>query len=74
LNITVFALDRRGFPVGQTWQTVDIALTARQLDQAKNSGIQFRANVAVTDDAEEVRLAVYQFSVDRIGTITGKVR
>jgi hypothetical protein len=74
LDFAVFALDRRGRPVGQTWQTVDITLNTEQLARAKNSGIDYRANVAVTDDAEEVRLAVYQFSVDRIGTITRKVR
>jgi VWFA-related protein len=74
LDFAVFALDRRGRPAGQTWQTVDIALNEERLAQAKKSGIEYRANVAVTDDAEEVRLAVYQFSVDRIGTITRKVR
>ena len=74
LDFAVFALDPRGRPVGQTWQTVDVALNGELLERARQSGITYRSRVTMTDDAKEIRVAAYQFSVDRVGTITQKIR
>lgn len=74
LDIAVFAVDDDYKPIGESRQTIDLRLDEAKLAELKGTGIPYSATVSPAGKAREVRLVVYQFSVDRLGTIVTKVR
>jgi VWFA-related protein len=74
LDVAVYALDDDYKPIGESRQSIDLKVDEAKLAELKVTGIPFSATVTPAGKAREVRLAVYQFSVDRLGTIVTKVR
>lgn len=74
LDIAVFALDGDYRPIGESRQTLDLKVDEAQLEALRTGGIPYAATLTPTGKAREVRLVVYQFSVDRLGSIVTKVR
>ena len=74
LDIAVFAVDNDDRPIGESRQSLDLKVDEAKLAELKATGIPYSATVMPAGKAREVRLVVYQFSVDRLGTIVAKVR
>jgi hypothetical protein len=74
LDIAAFAVDGDYQPIGESRQTLDLKLDDAKLAELKVTGIPYSTTVSPAGKAREVRLVVYQFSVDRLGTIVTKVR
>jgi VWFA-related protein len=74
LDVAVFALDGDYKPIGERRQTIDLKVDEAKLAELKATGIPWSAIVTPAGKAREVRLVVYQFSVDRLGSIVTKIR
>jgi len=74
LDVAVFAVDDDDQPIGERRQSIDLKVDEAKFAELKATGIPYSATVTPAGKAREVRLVVYQFSVDRLGTIVTKVR
>lgn len=74
LDVAVFALDDDYKPIGESRQVIDLKIDEAKLAELKATGIPYSATVTPAGKAREMRLVVYQFSVDRLGTIVTKIR
>ncbi len=74
LDVAVFALDDDYKPIGESRQSIDLDVDEARLAELRTTGIPYAATLTPNGKAREVRLVVYQFSVDRLGSIVTKVR
>ena len=74
LDLAAFAVDDDYKPIGESRQSIDLRVDEAKLAELMATGIPCSATVTPAGKAREVRLVVYQFSVDRLGTIVTKVR
>jgi VWFA-related protein len=74
LDIAAFAVDDDGRPIAESRQSLDLKVDEAKLAELKLAGIPWSASLVPAGKAREVRLVVYQFSVDRLGSVVTKVR
>jgi VWFA-related protein len=74
LDVAVFAVDDDYRPIGERRQAIDLKVDEAKLAELRATGIPYSATVMPAGKAREVRLVVYQFSVDRLGTVVTKIR
>lgn len=74
LDVAVFAVDGDYQPIAERRQTIDLAIDEAKFAELKAAGIPWSATLTPTGKAREVRLVVYQFSVDRLGSVVTKIR
>jgi hypothetical protein len=74
VEVALFALDRKNRLVGERWLTVDLSLDGRERDAALREGIRFESAVPVRDDATKVKIVIYDFDADAVGSRTIPVR
>jgi VWFA-related protein len=70
LEIAVFAVDRRNRLIGERWLGLELALDAREYQAELDDGIRFEARTPVRDAARHVKVVVYDFAGDVIGSTT----
>ena len=68
LNVAVFCTDQYGADVGELWKTLDITLPPEGLSQARTEGLKFSLDVPVSKRPRFVKLVVYDYGSDRIGS------
>jgi VWFA-related protein len=74
LDVAAFAVDDDDKPIGERRRTIDLKVDEAKLAELRATGIPYSETVMPAGKAREVRLVVYQFSVDRLGTIVTKIR
>ena len=68
LNVAVFCRDPEGRSLGEVWKTLDIPIPAADLDRIKTTGLTFTVEVPVTRPPTFVKLVVYDYGSDLIGS------
>ena len=68
LNLGVFCLDRQHLPLGELWQKIDLTMTDEAYARLLKNGFQFSAQVSVRVPPSRVRVVVYDYDGDLIGT------
>lgn len=68
LNVAVFCRDQEGRSLGEVWKTLDIPIPAIDLDKIKTTGLQFSVEVPVTRPPTFVKVVVYDYGSDLIGS------
>ena len=68
LNVAVFCRDPEGRSLGEVWKTIDIPIPAADLDRIKTTGLTFTVEVAVTRPPTFVKLVVYDYGSDLVGS------
>jgi hypothetical protein len=74
LQVAVFCQDAEENPVGDLWQTINLNLTPATFEQLQRHGITHTARVRVTKPVAGVKVVVYDFASDRVGTVVTQVR
>ena len=74
LDIAVFCQDGEGEPVGYLWQTMNLKLGDASYQRVLEEGIRYTGVVTVQRPAHLVKVVVFDYGSDRIGSITRQVR
>jgi VWFA-related protein len=68
LNVAVFCRDAEGRSLGEVWKSLDIPIPATDLDRIKTSGLTFSIEVPVTRPPTFVKVVVYDYGSDLVGS------
>jgi len=74
LDAALFCGDDKSRIVGQIRQQVNLTLTDTQLERAVKEGVEFSSRVPVTGDARAMKVVVYDYGADLVGTAIAKIR
>lgn len=74
LGIGIFCGDAKQAVVGQLWQDLNLALKEETFARYTGEGIPYTARVAVSGDARNVKIVVYDFRSDLLGAMTAKIK
>lgn len=74
LEVALFALDRRNRLVGERWFSLDLSLDADEHQAFLREGVPLDARVPVRSDAARVKVVIYDFAADAVGSVTIPVR
>ncbi len=68
LDIAIFAGDKDGDPAGETWQKIDLKLNTDAYARFLKDGASYTARVPLTNYPKHVKVVVYSFVTDLLGT------
>jgi VWFA-related protein len=74
LDIAVFCQNANGDGVGDLWQKMDLNLSETTYQRMLRDGLPYSGRVTVTGLVKHVKVVVYDYATDRVGTITKQVR
>jgi VWFA-related protein len=74
LDIAVFCQNADGDPVGDIWQKMDLNLSEATYQQMLKEGLTYSGRVTVTGLVKHVKVVVYDYTSDRLGTVLRQVR
>ena len=74
LEVALFALGRGNRLVGERWFSLDLLLDETERQAVLRDGIPLEARVSVRSDALKVKIVVYDFAADAVGSVTIPVR
>ena len=71
---TYFAADKRGMLTGDAWKTVDFALTEANHQRFQREGVSWTQRVVLTGPATHVKVILYQYASDRVGSAVTEIK
>ncbi|MGE5834528.1 MAG: VWA domain-containing protein [Acidobacteriota bacterium] len=74
LDIAVFCQNANGDGVGDLWQKMDLNLSAATYQRMLREGLPYSGRLTVTGAVKHVKVVVYDYATDRVGTIMRQVR
>jgi hypothetical protein len=74
LDVAVLCQDESGDPTGDLWQRVNVRLSAAEWESAQRAGLTLTLKVPVKALVKTVKVIVYDFASDRLGSATKIVR
>jgi VWFA-related protein len=74
LDIAVFCQNANGDPVGDLWQKMGLNLSDATHQRMMREGLTYSGRMPVTGLVKYVKVVVYDYTSDRIGTIMRQVR
>ena len=74
LDVAVFCQDDNGEPTGDRWETIDLKLLPETHARMLKEGVTYTARVTVARPVKFVKVVVYDFGADRVGTLMRQVR
>jgi len=73
-DVAVFAGDNRKDVAGEVWETVTLAMTPETYARVLKEGVTHTARVETKGPARQVKVVVYDYAADRLGTTAAKVK
>ena len=74
LDIAVFCQNANGDGVGDLWQKMNLNLSEETYQRMLREGLPYSGRLTVTSLVKHVKVVVYDYATDRVGTITRQVR
>lgn len=74
LDIAVFCQNANGDGVGDLWQKMDLNLSEATYQRMLREGLPYSGRVTVAGLVKNVKVVVYDYATDRVGTIMRQVR
>lgn len=74
LEVALFALGRGNRLVGEHWFSLELSLDETERQAMLRAGVPLDLHVAVRSDALRVKVVVYDFAADAVGSVTIPVR
>ena len=69
LDVAIFCQDGNGEPTGDRWETIDLKLLPETHARMLKEGITYSGRVTVSKAVKFVKVVVYDFGADRVGTM-----
>lgn len=74
IEIAVFCGDGNDNALGHSWQTMELNLTDDRLQTFIRDGIHHTVTIPVTAPAKRVKVVVYDYAADLVGSVIAKVQ
>jgi VWFA-related protein len=74
LDIAVFCQNADGDAVGDLWQKMDLNLSEATYQRMLKEGLTYSGRITVTGLVKHVKVVVYDYASDRVGSILRQVR
>jgi hypothetical protein len=74
LNLAVFFGDAGKSVIGETWRVLDLNVNDANRERLVREGIPVAVTIPLPGGAREVKIVVYDYGSDLLGTATGKIR
>jgi VWFA-related protein len=74
LNVAVLCTDQQGASVGELWRPVDMTVSSSLLEAVKQTGLTFSVQVPVRSPPIFVKVIVYDYGADLIGSKLTRAR
>jgi VWFA-related protein len=74
IEVVVFTIDGRGRQIQDLWQRVELALTDDTYQKFKEGGIPYSAELPAPPDLKAVKIVVYDYTADLVGSLVLPVR
>jgi hypothetical protein len=74
LDVAVFCGNAQQDIVGRTWDQVEMRLSEEQYGRFKNGGVTFSVKVPVKSSPKYVKVVVYDYTTDKVGTMVVKLK
>jgi VWFA-related protein len=74
LDVAIFCQDDSDDPTGDLWQRINIRLSAAEWESAKRAGVTLTFKIPVKSVVKSVKVIVYDFASDRLGSTTRLLR
>jgi VWFA-related protein len=74
LNLVVFAGDARQAVVGETWRTLDLSVNEANRERLLREGTPVTVTIPVPTAARDVKVVIYDYDADLLGTATARIR
>jgi hypothetical protein len=73
VDVAVFCTTRNGELVGDSRDHVNVRLPTAVMERARTSGLTFETRVPLRAAAERVKVVVYNYANDLVGTASGNI-
>ena len=74
LNLAVFSGDAKQAVVGETWRTLDLNANEANRERLMREGTPVTVTIPLPAGARDVKVVVYDYGSDLLGTATGRIR
>ena len=74
LNLAVFSGDAKAVVVGETWRTLDLNVSEASRERLMREGTPVTVTIPLPNGARDVKVVVYDYGSDLLGTATGRIR
>lgn len=74
LEVALFAVDRRNRLVGERWFSLDLSLDEGEHQAFLRDGVPLDTRVPIRSEATKVKVVIYDFAADAVGSVTIPVR
>ena len=74
LNVTIICGDSHNKNIGETWESRDIRFPASRLDEVRRTGLPVTVKVPVRQPPNFVKIMVYDYGSDLLGSVTKAMR
>jgi VWFA-related protein len=74
LDIAVFCQDAEGNGIGDLWQKMELNLSQATFERMSKEGLSYNGRIPLSGVVKHVKVVVYDYASDRIGTIMRQVR
>jgi VWFA-related protein len=74
VEVVIFTVDGRKRQIQDLWQRIELDLSEATLEKFKASGIPHTATLAAPPDLDAVKVVVYDYAADLVGSLLLKIR
>jgi len=74
INLAIFCYDDRGKTLGEVWASRDVRLSASGMEDVRKNGLVIPVNIAVERPPSSVRIIVYDYGSDLLGSMVKTLR
>jgi len=74
IESAAFLVTSKQKAAGEVWQTVNLSYTDAELAEKRRNGLRHEMSVPMTAPADEVKVVVYDFASDLVGSAVAKVK
>jgi VWFA-related protein len=74
LDVAVFCADKKRRTVCEQWDKLDLKLTPEALERAKQEGLSYGARVPLTGEPRDVKVIVYEYGADVLGSTSARIQ
>ena len=73
LEVAAFAVANRKNQAGHKWDTVSLSFTDARLAEVRGTGLHYELTIDLSAKADEVKLVVYDYASDLVGSAVAKI-
>ena len=70
----MFSGDAKAVVVGETWRTLDLNVNEASRERLMREGTPVTVTIPLPNGARDVKVVVYDYGSDLLGTATGRIR